>query len=179
MVRVSSSIDISTSLRSSPGISALTSIALPVSEISILGTIFACAPAGPIPCAKSLNRRSISRCRPNNPKPGGLKAVPFSRDGTSDLNLMGSSFYLGLGDAGRRPGDALGFFALDPGANGTLQYHLAAVGFDGDPVGVHLGAALERFLDLAFQVRGLHLRLDCDDVGYPLHALHLSHGGVG
>jgi hypothetical protein len=82
---------ISTSLRSSPGISALTSIALSVSEISMLGTIFF-APSGPTPCANSLNSRSISRCRPNNPKPDGTNALS-SRDGTSDLNLMGFSFF--------------------------------------------------------------------------------------
>jgi len=34
-------------------------------------------------------------------------------------------------------------------SDGTLQDHLAAVSFDGDPIGIHLGVALERFLDLA------------------------------
>src|ERR1700694_5511378 len=79
--------------------------------------------------------------------------------GTAGKDRLGTDHdpVFDLGDAGRRPGDALRFFALDPGANGTLQYHLAAMGFDGDPVGVHFGAALECFLDLAFNLRGLHL----------------------
>src|ERR1700692_471671 len=79
------------------------------------------------------------------------------------------------GDAGRRPGDALRFLALDPGANGAFQYHLAAVGFDGDPIGVHLGISLECFHDLSLELRGLHLGLDRDDVGHTFNAFHPSH----
>src|SRR6202043_1134838 len=193
-------IDMSTSLRSSPGISALTSIALSVSEISMFGMIF-CPPSEPTPWANSVNSRSISRCRPNNPKPGGINVLD-SRDGTSDLNLMGFSFLLegfvcgwcqvrrrlrlgtdhdpvfDLGDAGRRPGDALRFLALDPGANGTFQYHLASVRFDGNPIGVRLGISLECLHDLALEVRGLHLGLHRDDVGHALYAFHLSHCGL-
>lgn len=45
-----------------------------------------------------------------------------------------------LGDAGRRPGDGFGFLAFDPGANSAFQYHLTAVGFDSDPIGVDLSA---------------------------------------
>src|SRR4030088_414435 len=81
-----------------------------------------------------------------------------------------------LGDAGRRPGDALGFLALDPGANGAFQYHLAAVRFDGDPIGVQLGISLEGFHDLALKLRGLDLGLHSDDVGHTLYALLFSHG---
>src|ERR1700681_4826867 len=199
MVRVSSSIEISTSLRSRPGISALISMALSVSEISMLGIIFA---LGPTPCANSLNSRSISRCRPNNPKSGRVNAPP-SRNGTSDVSLMGTSLLprlicrmcvvsaetalsrtdhdavFDLGDAGRRPGDALGFLALDPGANGAFQRHHAAVRFDGDPVGVHLGISLDCVLDLALELRGFHLRLHRYDVGDTLDALHFSHRGFG
>src|SRR6476660_8666298 len=81
-----------------------------------------------------------------------------------------------FGDAGRRPGDALRFLALDPGADGAFQYHLAAVGFDGDPIGVHLGISLECFHDLALEFRGFYLGFHRDDVGHALDALHPSHG---
>src|SRR5260370_7512611 len=64
-----------------------------------------------------------------------------------------------LGDAGRRPGDALGFLALDPRANGAFQRHHAAVRFDGDPIGIHLGISLESALNLPLYLRGSHLRL--------------------
>src|SRR5258708_28913345 len=80
-----------------------------------------------------------------------------------------------FGDAGRRPGDALRFLAFDPGANGAFQYHLAAVGFDRDPIGVQLGISLECFHDLALEFGGLRLGLDLDYVGHALDALHLSH----
>src|SRR3984957_2994080 len=195
MVRVSSSIEISTSLRSRPGISALISIALSVSEMAMFGIIFA---LGPTPCANSLNSRSISRWRPNNPKSGRVNAPP-SRNGTSDVSLMGTSLLswliaeccvvsaetallrtdhdavFDLGDAGRRPGDALGFLALDPGANGAFQRHHAAVRFDGDPIGIHLGISLECVLDLALELRGFHLRLHRNDVVDTRDALHFSH----
>src|ERR1700676_4025146 len=81
-----------------------------------------------------------------------------------------------LGDAGRRPGDAFGFLAFDPGANSAFQYHLTAVGFDGDTIGVDLGVSLERFHNLVLKLRGLHLGLHRDDVGHALDALHLAHG---
>src|SRR5437879_1164115 len=81
-----------------------------------------------------------------------------------------------LGDAGRRPCDALSFLALDPGADGAFQYHLAALRFDGDPIGVHLGISLERFHDLALKLRALQLRFQRDRVCHSLHALHLPHG---
>src|SRR3984957_916491 len=84
-------------------------------------------------------------------------------------------FYFGY--SWRRPGDALGFLAFHPGANGAFQCHLAAVRFDGDPIGIHLGVSLERFLDLALELGGLHLRLYRNDVGDTLDALHLPHRG--
>src|ERR1700733_12089291 len=80
-----------------------------------------------------------------------------------------------LGDAGRRPGDAFGFLAFHPGANGALQRHLAAARFDLDPIGIQLGVSLERFLDLALELGGLHPRLYRDDVGDTLDTLHLPH----
>src|SRR6202040_4243414 len=51
-------------------------------------------------------------------------------------------------DTRGRPGDALGFFALDPGSNRSLEDDLAAVRLDLDAIGIHLGVALERVLDL-------------------------------
>src|SRR6267143_5300921 len=83
-----------------------------------------------------------------------------------------------LGDAWRRPGDALRFLALDPGANGTFQYHLATVRFDRDPIGVDLGISLECVHDLAFKICGFHLGLHRDHVGDPLHPFHPPHSGV-
>jgi hypothetical protein len=57
-----------------------------------------------------------------------------------------------FGDAGRRPGDALRFLPLNPGANGAFQCHLTSVRFDGDSIGVHLGISLECFHDLALKL---------------------------
>src|SRR3979490_3645757 len=98
------------------------------------------------------------------------------RCGTLPLAVLRTDYdpIFDVGDAGRRPRDALGFLAFDPGANGTLQDHLAAVSFEGDPIGVHLGVALERFLDLALDVGGLDLGLDRDDGGPALDAFPLS-----
>src|SRR3981189_2218908 len=84
-----------------------------------------------------------------------------------------------VGDAGRRPRDALGFLAFDPGADGTPQDHLAAISFDGDPIGVHLGVALERVLDLALDVGGLDLGADRNHVAHALDAFRFSHGALG
>src|SRR5207244_9720764 len=42
------------------------------------------------------------------------------------------------GDAGCRPGGPLRLFLLGPGAHGSLQDDLAALHFDGDPLGVEL-----------------------------------------
>src|SRR3982075_636714 len=80
-----------------------------------------------------------------------------------------------LGDAGRRPGDALGFLALAPGANRAFQYHLAAVHLDADPVSVDLGISLEGLHDLALKLGRFDLGLHRDQVGDTLDALHLAH----
>src|ERR1700681_1491616 len=97
--------------------------------------------------------------------------------GPGSLSRTDHDAIFDVGDARRRPRDALGFLAFHPGANGAFQCHLAAVRFDLDPISVHLGVSLERFLDLALELGGLHLRLYRDDVGDALNALHLSHGG--
>src|SRR5689334_13701634 len=64
---------------------------------------------------------------------------------------------LHLAHARGEPSNALGFGALGPGPDRALQDDLAAVRLDGDAVGVDLGAALERLLDLPLHVPGLHL----------------------
>src|ERR1700743_236076 len=79
------------------------------------------------------------------------------------------------GDPGRRPGDALGFLALDPRMNGAFQRHHTSVRFDGYSIGIQLCISLERFLDLALELRGFHLRLHRNHVGDTLGALHSSH----
>ena len=53
-----------------------------------------------------------------------------------------------LGDAGSGPGHSLGLFAFDPGTDGSFEDHLAAIRFNHDAVGIHLGVAFECILIL-------------------------------
>src|SRR5882757_1759829 len=76
-----------------------------------------------------------------------------------------------LGDAGRLPCGALGLLALGPGPHLAAEDDLAAVGLDGDLVRFELGAALERLLDLALDLRRRDPRLDVDEVADALYAL--------
>jgi hypothetical protein len=57
-----------------------------------------------------------------------------------------------FGDTWRRPGNALGLLALDPGPHGTLKDDFATVGLDHDAIGVDFRIALERFLNLSLDV---------------------------
>src|SRR5438477_11507314 len=53
-----------------------------------------------------------------------------------------------LGDAGGGPGNPLRLVALDPRPHGALEDHFAAVRFNGDAIGIYLGAAFECVHDL-------------------------------
>jgi hypothetical protein len=64
------------------------------------------------------------------------------------LRLNGDQI-LHLHDAGGTPGRALGFLALGPRAHTPAQNGFRALGFDGDPLGIQLGAAPQRLLSNA------------------------------
>src|SRR5438128_9890790 len=84
-----------------------------------------------------------------------------------------------VGDSGRRPGRTLGLLTLRPRAHAAAKRHLTTGDIHGDAAGVHLGAALERLLDLHLDVGRDHARLDHDLVADPLHAHEVPHGALG
>src|SRR5260370_35674614 len=73
-----------------------------------------------------------------------------------------------LRDDGGRPGDPLSFLSLGPRAHLPPQDDLVALRLDGDALGIRLGAAYQRLLDLALELRGQGpgVRFDGDQVGY-------------
>ena len=77
--------------------------------------------------------------------------------------------------SGRPPGGAFGLLALGPRADRALQDHLAAVGFDGDAVGIELGVAAKGILDLAPDLGGNHAGLEDKQVADALDAFDPQH----
>src|SRR4051794_19182665 len=86
---------------------------------------------------------------------------------------------LHLGHAGGRPRGPFSFLTLGPGAHGALEDHLPAIGLDRDTVGVDLGAAPERLLDLALDLVGGRPRFEDNLIADPLHAFHPTDTGCG
>src|SRR5882757_1047414 len=80
-----------------------------------------------------------------------------------------------FGDSGRAPGGAFGFLPLGPRPDRALQDHLAAVGFDGDAVGVELRVAAKGILDLAPDLGGSHAGLEDNQVADAPDALDPQH----
>src|SRR5271157_5219180 len=78
-----------------------------------------------------------------------------------------------------RPGLPRGLLLFSPRAHGASQSHLATVHLDGDPMGVHLGAALERLLDLGLDLAWRNSRLDRDQVAHPHDAGQVANGVIG
>ena len=72
---------------------------------------------------------------------------------------------LDRGNPGSRPGDTVGLLAFCPRMHGASENDLAAVRLDYDPVGVDFGAAPERLVDLTFDLRRLHPRLQVNAIG--------------
>lgn len=81
-----------------------------------------------------------------------------------------------LGNTRRSPRLPPRFLSLRPRPNGAFEDHLATLGFHGDPVRVDLGRARERVLDLTFDFRRLHARLDDDRIDHATDTLEPAHG---
>src|SRR3979409_656168 len=94
-------------------------------------------------------------------------------DGTVRAPALGSPLWAHddlvhhLGDAGSGPSHSLGLFALDPRTDGAFEDDLAAIRLHHDAIGVELGTAFERLLDLLFDFIGLGARLERDQVAAP------------
>jgi hypothetical protein len=83
-----------------------------------------------------------------------------------------------IGDARRRPRHALGLLPFDPRSYGSFEDNLAAARFDGDAVGVDLGAMPECILDLSLDsldVGRLDARSQLDLVADAFDALEWTH----
>src|ERR1700716_3624876 len=84
-----------------------------------------------------------------------------------------------FGDSGRPPGGAFGLLPLGPRPDRALQDHLAAVGFDGDAVGIELRVAAKGILDLAPDLGGSHAGLEDNQVADALDAFDPQHRVLG
>ncbi len=83
-------------------------------------------------------------------------------------------------DAWRGPGGIFGCLTLAPVMDITVQRDMAAIAhIDVDALRLHAGMALESVLDPAFDVVGMHLRLDRDAVDHAHHAGQLADGVFG
>src|SRR6516164_7849257 len=72
--------------------------------------------------------------------------------------ILNGQVVLNLGDTGGRPRGTFGDIALVPGPDLAAEDHPPAFGLDGDPGCLDLGATLQSFLDLFFDVGGTNRR---------------------
>ena len=99
-------------------------------------------------------------------RPKSLKSEPEARgpeDHDRASRADGDAIF-DFGDSGRAPGGMFGFLPLGPRPDRALQDHLAAVGFDGDAVGVELRIAAKGILDLAPDLGGSDAGLEDNQV---------------
>src|ERR1700716_2143492 len=84
-----------------------------------------------------------------------------------------------FGDSGRPPGGAFGLLPLGPRPDRALQDHLAAVGFDGDAVGIELRVEAKGILHLAADLRGSPAGLEEHPGGDALDPFEPQHRVLG
>ena len=84
-----------------------------------------------------------------------------SREAASPLGANNNAIFH-FGDARRRPGHALGLPPFGPRPHGAFEDNLATIRFDDNAVGVDLGAAAERLLNLSLEFGRLNARFQLD-----------------